>query len=80
MNVLIVMSLLLLLTACSQKTRIVKEIVYVDKRPPESLLEACMTPLMEVGTYRESLQTLSKYKTSMKMCDGKVKAIKEYYK
>ena len=77
---MIVMSLLLLLTACSQKTRIVKEIVYVDKKPPESLLEACMTPLMEVGTYRESLQTLSKYKTSMKMCDGKVKAIKEYYK
>ena len=79
MNVLIVMSLLLLLTACSQKTRIVKEIVYVDKKPPESLLEACTTPLMGVRTYRESLQTLSKYKASMKMCVGKVQAIKEYY-
>ncbi len=79
MNVLIVLFLLLLLTACSPKTRIAKEVVYVDKKPPESLLEACTTPLMGVRTYRESLQTLSKYKLSLKMCGGKVKAIREYY-
>ena len=68
-----------LLSGCSAKPRVITKVEYIQKQPPSTLLESCDTPAMAVDTYRESLITLSKYKTSMKVCNGKVEAIRDYY-